>query len=259
MKRKLVLFCTALIVMAGHVNAQNQKSKSVVNKAAKKRTATVNNGQPQQVPIKSTPTAQVTSAKEENGIRFTYGVVGGVQNNYLLIHQKDGDLEATIPFMGLGYHFGGVIHAKFNPHFGIQAQVNAVSKATSFSNKNEFKLFAIDVPLNFLYHHQAFYIGGGPTFSYGIKAEHIDRTDELHKYDLYSDGGEPSPILNKWNRLEIGAGLKMGYEFETGLSVSAVYNRGFSKMYKKPAAEVIPINRINTSALAFAIGYTFGK
>jgi hypothetical protein len=258
MKKTLVLMFTALTLIAVNADAQSQKSKSAVNKNVKKTVPVKNSPHIQQEAIntKSVPSALEV---EEPGLKFTFGIVGGIQNNYLLVHQKAEDVEATIPFMGLGYHFGGVVNAKFNDHFSIQPQIIAASKSTSFSSKNEFKLFTIDVPLNFLYHHQAFYIGGGPNFSYGVSAQHIDRINEVIKYDLYRNDESPSPILNKWNRLEIGAGIKMGYEFDMGISVNAVYNRGFSKMYNKPAVEDIPIDRVNTSTLSLALGYTFGK
>lgn len=261
MKKRHILFSILLIGLAFQVNAQVQKPKAPVKKSV---VAAPKSSPPKKVepvapktieqPIIA-PTIVEEPVTETKKIAF--GLVAGVQQNSLLIHQDTEGLSATTPFIGTGFNIGGTVDFKLSNNFSIKPQLVFSYKSTSFSEKNKFKLLTVDLPIHFLYHHQSFYIGAGPNIAYGISAEHQASVDEVQTYDLYSNNG--SPIINRFNRLEIGASLLMGYEFGKGISVNAFYNRGLSQMFIKPEEGNLSIDKINTSIISLGIGYSFGK
>lgn len=262
MKKRHILFSILFIGMAFQANAQVQKPKAPVKKPV---AAAPKNSPPKKVePVAPkiieqpiiTPVILEEPVMETKKMKF--GLVAGVQRNFLLVHQDTEGLSATTPFLGTGFNVGASVDINLSKSFSVKPQLVFSSKSTSFSEKNKFKLLTVDLPIHFLYHHQNFYIGAGPNIAYGISAEHRSVADDgVKTYDLYSD--EVSPTFNKYKRLEVGASLLMGYEFGKGISINACYNRGLSQMFIKPEDGALSIDKINTSIISLGIGYSFGK
>lgn len=240
MKKRHILISILFIGIAFQANAQNQKPKAPIKK-----------------PVATDPKSSLAKKQGIETKKITFGLVAGVQQNFLLVHQNTENLEATTPFLGTGFNVGASVDFNLSNSFSLKPQLVFSSKSTSFSEKNKFKLLTVDLPIHFLYHQQNFYIGAGPNVAYGISAEHQTSVNEVQTYDLYSDNG--SPIINRFNRLEIGASLLMGYEFGKGISVNASYSRGLSQMFIKPEDGALSIDKINTSIISLGVGYSFGK
>jgi hypothetical protein len=260
MKNRHILLSVLFIGLIFQANAQSQKPKAPVKKpvTVAPNSSTPKKPEPVATKVVEQPIVSTIVQKENPETKkITFGLIAGIQQNSLLIYQDTDGLTATTPFLGTGFNVGGTVAIKVSDNFSVKPQLVLSSKSTSFSEKNEFKLLTVDLPIHFLYHHQNFYMGAGPNIAYGISAEHISTVDGELKYNLYSEEG--SPVVNRYKRLEIGASLLMGYEFGKGISVNASYNRGLSQMFIKPEEDAASIAKINTSIISLGIGYAFGR
>jgi len=259
MKKLHILFSILIIGLAFQANAQSQKPKAPVKKpiatAPKSTTKKLEQDAPKVVEKPIAPIIVEEKAIENKKIKF--GLIAGLQQNYLLLHQKSEGLAGTLSFVGTGFNIGGTVNVSVGNNFSVKPQLLLSSKSTSFTEKNKFNLLTVDLPIHFLYHQQNFYMGIGPNIAYGISADHTTTVNELVKYDLYSD--DESPLINKYKRLEVGASLLMGYEFKSGISVNTSYSRGLSNMMVAKDDPNFTIDKINTNILSIGIGYSFGK
>lgn len=183
----------------------------------------------------------VTQAQKKVGL----GIKAGVQHNILRV--TDGDTRAGI--MGTGAHLGLVADMSVNENFSIQPNLLFQMKNVRQSDDASIALYTVDLPINFLYKTNGFFIGAGPNFSFGLSAK--SKNDGSDDVDLYEDpdGDEDAPL----KRFEAGANVLMGYRFGNGLTLSGNYTAGLSNLLNNDPGD----QKYNTRVFGFSIGYMF--
>lgn len=177
--------------------------------------------------------------------KTAFGIKAGMSSNYLRF-KIDGEKESGEK---TGVYFGFVYHLQANEHFAFQPNLLATMRGAHIDGVH-MRTWNIEVPLNFLYTNNGFFVGAGPNFSYSLDAramgEDVSPDGEV---DMHTD---ESGIRIK--RTEIGANVLAGYTFRNGISVSANYLQGFNNLYA--GSDDISVR---SSSFGFAVGYMFGK
>ena len=188
------------------------------------------------------------SVKAQN---LSYGVKAGIQQNNFLTMTKDGDKDRSV-VAGIGFHAGAFADYALSKQFSVQPQLLFNSKSVATSKSEKVKVYAIDLPVNFLYKHEGFFAGIGPNFSYGLSAKYSggNTIDWYEKQD--GEGGEKVSYLK---RFELGANLVMGYQFSSGVILSTNYMHGLSNISDYGSDHT----RTNTRYIGISVGYAFGN
>lgn len=173
---------------------------------------------------------------------------------------------------------GAVAFVPIAPNFTIMAQLNLLSKGGKISEsysesyegtdysietKMEARLTYIEVPLNITYSSENFWVGAGPSLSYGIggkstssfvtkadgKVVESSEEEGKVKFDGKADNSDDLHL----KALEMGANFTAGYKFNNGLFVQANFNLGLSNI--SPAENSTWKNRY----FGIGVGYVFRK
>ncbi len=184
----------------------------------------------------------------------TFGIKAGVLTTATRIDIQEDDAEANLDGTRTGFQVGGVADIKLSPNWSFQPNLNFVMKNGSLIafGSGKVNMLTLDVPLNILYRHNGFFIGGGPNFSYGLSAKlkPFDNTDpETNLYEKQGSANAP------FNRFEIGVNGTLGYEFPSGFNLSATFTPGLSDLLNEEQDGF----KIRTRTFGLNFGYTFGK
>ena len=178
---------------------------------------------------------------------LSYGVKAGVQQNTFLGKSKDGDKERS-QSGGIGFHVGVFADYSLSDEFSVQPQLLFTSKGVVDSKDDKTNLYAIDLPVNFVYKHEGFFAGIGPSFSYGISAKSKSGNNDTDLYKKYDVFGAKASVLK---RFEIGANAILGYQFSSGFMLSANYMQGLSNLSDYGSDHV----KSNTRYVGLSVGY----
>lgn len=181
--------------------------------------------------------------------KTTFGIKAGVNSNSLVVRvENDGD-KVNFSSSKIGFQAGGVADIAFSDKFSIQPNLLFVLKGGKYPNTQyAVNLFSVDVPINFLFKQNGFFAGAGPNISYGLSAK-IKADGET--IDLFDDNSE-IPM----KRFEVGSNILMGYQFASGLTLSANYTLGLTNSLNTDDPGE---TKLNNNFLGFSIGYSFGK
>lgn len=185
----------------------------------------------------------------------SFGFKVGVNHNNLPLRAEDGSNDIRIDGSSTGFHVGGVADIAFNPNFSIQPNLLLVLKGGTFVTSGKLPILAIDLPINFLYKTNGFFIGAGPNFSYGLSAKLKPWDDSDPETDLYEEqGSDEAPF----NRFEIGSNLTLGYQFPSGLTIGANWTQGFTNVLNEEDL-IGTDSKLNTRYFGLSVGYLFNK
>jgi hypothetical protein len=185
----------------------------------------------------------------------SFGFKVGINHNNLPLKAESGGTDFRLDGSSTGFHVGGVADFAFNPNFSIQPNLLLVLKGGTLSEGGKVPILAIDLPINFLYKTNGFFIGAGPNFSYGLSAKLKPWVDGDDETDLYEEqGGEEAPF----NRFEIGSNVTLGYQFPSGLTIGANWTQGFSNVLNEDDL-IGDDTKLNTRYFGLSIGYLFNK
>lgn len=192
-----------------------------------------------------------------NAQKISYGIKAGVQQNTLAIREEGGGEWDRSLFSGVGFHIGGLANLHLSDQISLQPSVLFNSKSTVVSSEAKLQIYAVDIPINFLYNTRGFFFGLGPNLSYGLSAKTIgnidgDINDDLYKKYPGEDEGVGESFLK---RFEIGANLTMGYRFSNKLLLSGNYAQGLGNIYGEKGSDI----KIRTKLIGLSVGYMFGK
>ncbi|WP_027125177.1 porin family protein [Gelidibacter mesophilus] len=183
----------------------------------------------------------IYAQSDDTGPQF--GVKGGVNlSNVTGDDVNDSELLTS-------FHLGVFMELPISERFSFQPEVLYSGQGfAGLDNEVEYQLDYIQVPLLAkVYLVKGLYAEAGPQFGFKVKEE-ID-------YKLGADGGEieidDSYIKNFNTDLALGA----GYKFDNGLSVSARYNLGLTKIFKDDT--LLENIDAKNSVWQFGVGYSF--
>jgi len=181
-------------------------------------------------------------------VTTTFCIKAGAQNNLLVLKQGD-DADTRMAYTGTGFHIGGIADLKFSEHFSIQPQLLFVSKGIKASDEVKINQFTVDLPINLLYRNNGFFIGAGPNLSFGVAGK--VKQDGSDDQDLYKDEDGNEAIFK---RFDFGVNTTLGYEFPSGLVLSAQYTPGFANLSNQDSE-----GEYNHRSFGISIGYLFNK
>jgi hypothetical protein len=184
----------------------------------------------------------------------TFGFKAGANQNIFYLKEDGGTGGEGYSFAKPGFHVGGIADIAFNSNFSIQPQLLLVSKGGNFGSgdsKIKFDFLTIDLPINFLYNYNGFFIGGGPNLSYGLSGKLKQEGDP--DQDLYEEGTVIG--TGTFKRFEVGANVLLGYRLPSGLTFSANYTPGLTDSFDETGADEI---KSNNTFFGFSVGYIFG-
>jgi len=162
--------------------------------------------------------------------QVTFGFKAGF-NGGLATQKVDLDsAENKSPKMLPSFHVGGFVDLGLSESFSIQPGLQLNGRGARVEHEghhDDFRIYSLDVPVNFMYRNGGFFIGAGPSLGYGLSAkshkheedeeEHEgDHEEDENKIKFGSKPGELKPI-------NFGINATAGYELKNGLFVSASY------------------------------------
>jgi len=170
---------------------------------------------------------------------------------------------------------GGVANIPVASAISFMPQLNILSKGGKIDEKESLgedfsyevegkvKLTYVELPFNFVYNTSSFFVGAGPSLSFGIggnmEGKSItnimgDVQTDSHDMDVKFDGkkdAEDEKVHLK--SMELGANFIAGYKLPNGLFIQANYNLGLSNI--DPEEGYTSKNKY----FGIGIGYFFGS
>lgn len=196
-----------------------------------------------------------STAQTTFGIHLN-GLVGSVKEKYTGTPSQDQTSDGRFSWKA-----GLLANVPMGTSLSFMPQLNVLSKggknSETVNNVNmtsTLKLTYIEVPLLVTYNTSGFFVGAGPSVSYGIggkgKAEGGGQSISL---DVKFDGEKNSTDNNiHYKALEIGAHFIAGYKLTNGFFVNAHYNLGLNNI--DPEDNFETKNRY----FGFGVGMMFG-
>lgn len=186
-----------------------------------------------------------------------FGFKGGVNANTFYLKSEGTASDSRYSLTKPGFHVGGIADFKFSENFSIQPQLLFAMKGGKIKmsgTETEFNFYTIDLPVNFLYHHNGFFIGAGPNLSYGVsgKGKSSSSTTEV---DLYKDGALGAGT--KFERFEVGVNATMGYTCPSGLTLATNFTPGLTDILDE-ASSATGSTKAHNGYWGFSVGYLFG-
>jgi hypothetical protein len=198
--------------------------------------------------------ALFTTASLQAQVTTSFGFKAGANQNTFYLKQE-GSSEVRYTLTKPGFHVGGIVDIGCSSNFSIQPQLLLVSKGGKInlgSQETTFDFLTIDLPINFLYHYNGFFLGGGPNLSYGVSGKGKATGDP--DVDLYDEG---LGSTGKFKRFEVGVNATMGFRFPSGFMVSTNFTPGLTDIFEEASGVTEDITSHN-SFFGFSVGYLFG-
>ena len=178
-----------------------------------------------------------------NAQSFSYGVKAesGISNFHL------SDMKGIKSKMGFGAGIGGFSRIEFMRNFAVQSEILIQYQSSTLEKKGsedrDFKYWGIESPIYAMGQWYTptgsrFFVGVGPYMGYGFSAKLNHPSQKLYKDDTFQ-------------RWDFGAKAQVGYEFASGIMVSAGYKMGFKNAIDEGNGKMRP------QAITLGVGYRF--
>ncbi|MBV9963926.1 MAG: PorT family protein [Parafilimonas sp.] len=129
-----------------------------------------------------------------------------------------------------GFTAGIVYSAPLSGNISFMPSLNFTQKGGKYSESgvdDKLTLSYIDLPLNFVYNANGFFIGLGPDLAFGVGGkEKISGSGLSESNDIKFGSGDNADF----KPFEISANILAGYKFDNGFFVTANYNPGISNI-----------------------------
>lgn len=189
----------------------------------------------------------------------TIGLTAGASFSNVTIKAQGISLS---PKSKTGITAGIFLDVPLSANFSFQPALNFVQKGYKMKDETASEtvnLNYLEVPLNFVYStkkNEGFFIGAGPSFSYGISG--------MDKFKS-SDGSIPSDNekikfgsgANEIKPLDFGLNALAGYRLTKGFIILASYNLGLNKINNDDGSA--ETGTIKNKYFSLKIGYLFGN
>lgn len=123
------------------------------------------------------------------------------------------------------FHVGVVANYAVSSKFSIQPQLLLQGKGTKIAHldhDDKISFVSLDLPINFLYRSNGFFVGGGPNIGFNLSGK--VKSDEPGESGDIKFGSDPGQI----KRIDFGVNALAGYQLKSGLFFSANYTLGVS-------------------------------
>lgn len=155
-----------------------------------------------------------------------------------------------------GFTVGAVANFPISKGFMIQSGVNFVQKNTRDKNsffgityKYSSTTNHIEVPVNFLYTNSGFFVGAGPSFSFGISGKwKSESNNEKTEENIHFGNGENDDMKS----FDIGGNVLGGYQFKNGIFIAANYTLGLRNLVVESSGSDM---KVNSRYFGIRVGY----
>lgn len=216
----------------------------------------------------------ITNAQTTFGVHVN-GISASVNDKF----EEDGQTIETKGQGRISWKVGGVAIVPISANFSFMPQLNLLSKGTELEKTyNETdagqtftvtvdaiaKFTYLELPLNLVYNTSSFFVGAGPSVSYGVGGETFAKAIfsqngtvvamEESTHDVKFDGNENSNDgKDHFKPFELGANFLAGYKFGNGLFVNVHYNMGLSNINLDESSTT------RNRYFGVGVGYLFAK
>jgi len=165
------------------------------------------------------------------------------------------------PKMKTGITAGLVVDAPLSEKIHFLTGLNFVQKGYTVKDdiaKETFNINYLELPLNFVYYSNGFFLGAGPSLSYAIsgmdKIHYSDGSaeDDKEKIEFGSNEEQIKPF-------DFGANFKAGYKTKSGFLITVNYTLGLSNISNPSADEPDATGKIKNNCFGIKIGFMFGR
>ena len=180
------------------------------------------------------------------------GITAGA--SFANVKIKAGGISAS-PKTKTGITAGLMLDAPMSKNFHFQPGLNFVQKGFKMKDdfgKETFNVNYLELPVNFVYYSQGFFVGAGPSLSCGISG--MDK-------EKFNDGSEDNEKIhfgsgdNDVKSFDLGANFTVGYKTKSGFLVTGNYTLGLSNIGNTDQSEE---GSIKNNCFGVKIGYIFG-
>jgi hypothetical protein len=133
-----------------------------------------------------------------------------------------------------GFTAGIFVNLPIAKNIFVQPGLNWVQKGTTdeqttngLNEKLSLNTNHFEIPVNFIYRGNGFFIGAGPSFSFAFSGKLKYSSDVLVESDNVHFGNSENDILRSF---DLGVNFLTGYEFKSGFMISTNYNQGLSNL-----------------------------
>jgi len=126
----------------------------------------------------------------------------------------------------VGINAGVTAFFPINSNFSLQSGLNFIQKGAkptglSEGEEDKIKLNYLELPFNVLFNKNGFFVGAGPTFSYGLSGKEKYSYQGNTEETKISFGNSEEDDLKAF---DLGANITAGYLFSNHILISANYN-----------------------------------
>lgn len=211
-----------------------------------------------------------TAFAQSSDSKLKFGVKAGVNFANISIsydgdEDDDSDTKAVTSF-----HFGGYADLSVSPAFSIQPGLTLSGKGfkeeESYSEpgyseegKSTTNVMYLEVPVNFVYKINDFYIGAGPYAAFALSGKNKyeytendggDITSEKEEEDVKIGNGEDDQLKGT----DFGINFMAGYQLKNGINLGVGYGLGLSNIYPGESSENY---KIKNRVFSVSVGYSF--
>lgn len=192
--------------------------------------------------------------KQEQKFKLTGGAI--LETNLSgFIHSGIGDGNSKMKF---GMSSGGFVNLGISKSFSVQGEMLFHYKTSDFSWDNQtgsFRYWGVEIPIYMMYHYtfskgNRIHIGVGPYTDFGLGARFEVGGKRLDVYEKEENTG--LPIMRDSNT---GFGVKVGYEFVSGLQINATYKVSATNILDANSSTV----KMHPHVASLGVAYRFGK
>lgn len=133
-----------------------------------------------------------------------------------------------------GFTIGAIANIAAGKNFIIQPAINWVQKGTKDEQTVDGSKITtsittnnIEMPVNFMYSHNGFFIGAGPSFTFAVSGKIKVEADGTKGDEKLNFGNSDTDAMKAF---DFGTNAVTGYQFKGGVFIAANYNLGLSNL-----------------------------
>lgn len=186
--------------------------------------------------------------------KSSFGITAGTAiSNF---KSKEGGVSASLNSK-VGFTGGLIANVSAGKHFIVQSGLQLVQKGTKFTRSEGGSTIKIstntnwlEVPINFLYNSNGFFIGAGPSFSFGVSGKSKTEFNGEKAEEKIKFGNSDNDDIKGF---DFGANVMTGYQLNNGLLISANFNQGFSNLMPGSSGN----GSVKSHYFGIRVGYMF--
>ena len=160
--------------------------------------------------------------------------------------------------MKAGFTVGGFMNFGINTSFSVQGEMLFHHKNSDFKWDNQTGLFpywGMEVPIYVMYHYNfsrggRLFAGIGPYTEFGFDAVFKQNGRKSNLYEKNESSGL-APLRDS----NTGFGIKIGYEFPSGLQLHATYKASVTNQLDENSSDI----KMHPQTVSVGVAYRFGK